>query len=338
MNTGHGSRSPSRETLPFAAAVYRGDDGEDEPSAVDALRVELRNEVRALRGFIARSASKDDLGRELAAIRAALDDLAPAPRRGDGIATLLRARGVEGAAATRLAALARRSPATTLAGQLADALRDTIPLAPFAHAVDGRRIVALVGSSGVGKTTTAAKIAAHARMSGKSVAFVGCDGYRVGALEQLERYGELLGAAVHVARTSSELAAVLEAEESDLVVVDTSGRPPSASAPEWALAARRKEGAPVPVEVILCMPAAVRAADAARIAATFAVLAPTSVCVTKVDETAAPAGLVHAPWAAKRPLALLCSGPRVPEDVTSATPSAVVAAFGAAETGEEGAK
>lgn len=75
------------------------------------------------------------------------------------------------------------------------------------------------------------------------------------------------------------------------------------------------------------MAAATRAADAARIAATFGPLAPTAVCVTKIDETVAPSALVHAPFHSKKPLALMCNGPRVPEDVACATPDAVVEAL-----------
>jgi flagellar biosynthesis protein FlhF len=121
-----------------------------------------------------------------------------------------------------------------------------------------------------------------------------------------------------VARTSAELGAVLDAETADIVFVDSSGRPPTASTPEAALESRRKKGT-VPVEVILCMAAATRAADAARVVATYAPVSPTSVCITKIDETASPSGIIHGPWAAKRPLSVLCHGPRVPEDVAPAT-------------------
>lgn len=330
MNTGYRSRaaSPSRDAQPFASEVYRGGE-EREPSEVDALRIDMRNEVRALRTLISRNSGTQELGRELAAIRAALDDMtagaAPA-KKGDRIGAWLRARGIEGGAAGRIAALAKNSPDEDPAAAIGNAIAEVITLQPWVDDFEGRRIIALIGTSGVGKTTTVAKLAARARMLGKSVALVSCDGYRVGAVGQLERYAELLSARFHVARSAPELAAILEDETADVVFVDTSGRPPTPTAPEAALAARRKKGAPVPVEVVLCMPASIRSADAARVVATFGSLAPTSVCVTKLDETVTPGGLVHAAFAAKRPLTLLCNGPRVPEDVTPATP----ADFGAA--------
>lgn len=330
MNTGHASKNErSRESLPFAAEVYRGEAYEREAREVDALRAELRNEVRALRTLIARGPSPD-LGRELAAIRAALDGIVPAPpKRGDRIATFLRARGIEGGAATRIAALARESQTTDSAG-LMRLLASVISLEPWTEVSAERRVVALVGFSGVGKTTTAAKLAARARLQGQSVALVSGDGFRVGAVDQLERYADLMDASFHVARTSAELTEVLEAETADLVLVDTSGRAPAANTPEAALSSLRSSST-ASVAVLLCMTAATRAADAARIVSTFAPLSLAGVCVTKVDETVAPGGLVHGAWAGKLPLTLIANGPRVPEDLTPADRRAVLAAFGARE-------
>jgi flagellar biosynthesis protein FlhF len=335
MNTGHGSKSQhASETFPFASEAYRSAEPNVRTAELDELRAELRNEVRAIRSHITRLNGTGELGREIAAIRAALEEMAPAPvppKRGDRVASLLRAQGIEGPVAARIAARAKESDAPEVEGKVRSAILEVVTLAPWDDAVEGRRIVAMIGPSGVGKTTTVAKLAARARMSGKSVALVSCDGFRVGAVDQLERYADLLGAAFHVARTAAELATVLEEETADVVFVDTSGRPPTATAPEAALAARRKKGAPVPVEVILCMPASIRPHDAARVVGVFASLAPTSVCVTKLDETAAPSGLVHGPWAAKLPLAVLCGGPRVPEDVSPATPEAFISALGVGE-------
>jgi flagellar biosynthesis protein FlhF len=334
MNTGHGSRNQNTsQALPFAAEVYRTAEPERQSSEIDELRTEMRNEVRALRAHVTRSGSAGtlDLGREIATLRAMLAEMTPAPapaKRGDRIAAFLKARGVEGSAAARITVRAKESLECEPYAKLRSAIAEAVPLAPWNDQAEGRRIVAVVGPSGVGKTTTVAKLAARARVNGKSVALVSCDGFRVGAVDQLERYSELLGATFHVARTSGELAAVLEVETADVVFVDTSGRPPTATAPEAALAARRKKDAPVPVEVILCVPASIRAADAARAMAIFAPLCPTAVCVTKLDETEAPSGIIHGPWAAHCPLAILCSGPRVPEDIGPATPEAVNTALG----------
>lgn len=330
MNTGHGSKGQhATEALPFAAEVYRSTEQPKRSSEIDDLRIEMRNEVRALRAHLTRANGSQELNREIAAIRATLEQMgAPPAKRGDRIAALLRARGIEGQAATRIAARAKDAEGKDPESKVREALKDVLTLSPWKEQTEGRRIVAMVGPSGVGKTTTVAKLAARARMKGQSVALISCDGYRVGAVDQLERYAELLGASFGVARTAGELAALLEEETADVVFVDTSGRPPAATAPEAALAARRKKDAPVHVDVILCVPASIRAADAARVVGVFAPLAPTAVCVTKLDETESPSGLVHGPWAARLPLAVICNGPRVPEDVAPATPDAIAAALG----------
>ncbi|MBX3186741.1 MAG: hypothetical protein KF819_06985 [Labilithrix sp.] len=318
----------SRDVLPFAAEVYsRGETGR-ESREVDALRAELRNEVRALRSLITRGQSPE-LARELAAIRMTLDGIAPAPKkRGDRVATVLRTLGVEGGAATRVATLAKQSDAIDAAGVLR-LVANLVPLEPWVDAAANRRVVALVGLSGVGKTTTAAKLAARARMAGQSVALVSSDGFRVGAFDQLERYAELIDASFHVARSSAELTAVVSAETADLVIVDTAGRTPTATAPEAALPSLRDDGGAI--TTLLCMTAATRATDAARIVSTFAPLGPTGICVTKIDETTAPGGLVHGAWAAKLPLSVLCNGPRVPEDFAPADLRNVLAALGVLE-------
>jgi flagellar biosynthesis protein FlhF len=280
------------------------------------------------------------------------------PRR-DTTAAWVRTVGVEGPMATKLATLVKRAEGSA-AERLRTAIAELVPTAPFWDEASedrardgydrgghpsGPRVVAVVGPSGVGKTTTVAKLAAHARMDGKTVALVSCDGYRVGAVDQLERYAELLSAEMFVARTPVELAEtlddLLERPEGapDMIFVDTSGRPPTTHSPEHALAgwiARARserrdaeavasgEDAPRPtLEVLLCVAASTRANDARALSSTFASVSPTGVVVTKTDETLSPAALLHAPWAAKKPLVCICHGPRVPEDACGATPDAI---------------
>jgi flagellar biosynthesis protein FlhF len=186
-------------------------------------------------------------------------------------------------------------------------------------------MIALVGPSGVGKTTTAAKLAAKARMAGKSVTLVACDTYRVGGTAQLSQYAKLMGAECVTAKTSEELRAIIDSSPSDVVIVDTSGRPPTPDGVEIAVAPQRK-GTPRTRSrhVLLCVPASIRANDAARVARRFGTLSPTSIVVTKLDETETPAGLAHAAFAAKLPVSVLCNGQRVPEDIAPATTVAVV--------------
>lgn len=307
----------TRSAMAFAPQVYRGHEDRVASNEIEALRIELRAEVRALRALVARSDPQRGLALELAQIRAALTEIAPAsPTKRDAISTWLRARGVEGAAARRIATAAKKHDGDDA---LRAAIGDVVRFEPWATSGARRRIVSLVGPSGVGKTTTVAKLAARERMAGKSVALISCDGFRVGAVDQLERYAELLDGWFHVARSGAELARVIAAADEDVIFVDTSGRPPAEDGPETTLAALRKQKKELEITTVLCITANTRAADATRIAATYAAAAPTLACVTKTDETAAPSALLHAPLAAKVPLAIVCNGPRVPEDFEPAT-------------------
>ena len=87
-------------------------------------------------------------------------------------------------------------------------------------------VFALTGPTGVGKTTTTAKLAARAvvRYGADSVALITTDGYRVGAMEQLRIYGKILGVAVHAARDTGDLRVTLSGlKHKRLVLMDTMG-------------------------------------------------------------------------------------------------------------------
>jgi flagellar biosynthesis protein FlhF len=87
-------------------------------------------------------------------------------------------------------------------------------------------VYALTGPTGVGKTTTTAKLAARAvvRYGADSVALITTDSYRIGALEQLRIYGKILGVAVHAARDTGDLRVILSGlKHKRLVLIDTMG-------------------------------------------------------------------------------------------------------------------
>jgi flagellar biosynthesis protein FlhF len=319
----------SRAKGPFAQGAYAGAGlpplaGTDSPAV---LRAELRNEMRTMKTLLGRPAAAppEDLAAELAAMREAIEQLAPTSRKGDAIASLLRTSGIEGAAATAIAQLMRvkKDPPTEIGERFREAAAELVHVTAWPLLSTGRVVIVAVGSTGVGKTTTIAKLAAKAKADGKSVTLVSCDTFRVGATEQIARYAELLGSRFEVARDASELATVLGRVRTDVVLVDTSGRPPTANAPERLLAAGsfRTDAACQGYlrHVLLCMPASIRAVDAARLAKAFSMANPTAIAVTKLDETDVPSGIVHAAFFAKLPISVVCMGQRVPEDIAPAT-------------------
>jgi flagellar biosynthesis protein FlhF len=269
-------------------------------------------ELRSLRAAIGRLAAIPDVSAELDALRGAIAELAPEPK-GRAVHAV-RAAGIEGRVGAELAR-AIANARDDLDDALREAIRDRIAVAPWPIETTRRRAIALVGPAGVGKTTTLAKLAAQARLAGQSVAVVSCDDFRVGAAHQLERYAELLDASFHVARSQADVERVAALERADLVFFDTCGRPPTSASPEMAL--RTMQGA-LERFVLLCLPASTRACDAERAAASWSPMRPSAIAITKIDETRSPSALVHAPAAAKLPLAVLCFGPQVPEDVASA--------------------
>lgn len=325
----------SSQGAPFARSAYvQALPKKSREDEVVRLRTELRTELRTLKNQIARPAPQNDLASELAAVRRALDELTaaagPSPKKKDRGAALVAASCIEGPAAQRLSRAMRASsrgdaPSTEEAWieRLRDALSDIVKAAAYPLASRRRALVAAIGPSGVGKTTTIAKLAARAVTDlGATVELVTCDAFRVGAVDQLARYAELLGARFTSVAEADELSAAIESARADIVFVDTPGQLEDIPAEARAILAQEISGRER--DVLLCLPASIRSVDAEAIAAAFAPLSPTAIAATKLDETTRPAGLVHGIVAAGLPVSTLCFGPRVPEDIAPATVGAML--------------
>jgi flagellar biosynthesis protein FlhF len=316
-------RTEKGKVVPFAAGVYSVPPPTNKGPDIASLRAELKGDIRALKTMLAKTDDSSWLSAEIGALRELLEGMSAAQPRRDRVAAFLQTIGLEGPAAT---VVARSLKGKALDGE---SLRVALPevLKATAWPLDSpRALVALVGSAGVGKTTTAAKLAARARMAKKSVTLIGCDTFRIGAVEQLSRYADLMDASFVTARNADELQNHITGARTDVVIVDTAGRHPTADGVEIALAPSEDRGrfGDRTRHVLLCAPAAIRAADASRLARRYANLGPTGLVITKLDETETPAGLVHAGWAAKLAIAVICNGPRVPEDIAPVNVSGLI--------------
>jgi len=187
--------------------------------------------------------------------------------------------------------------------------------APWLH--EGRHVIALVGPTGVGKTTTLAKIAARAVLEARrKVALLTVDTYRIGATDQLARYGEIMGVPVLVARDRNELRKAADrVKEADLVLVDTAGR----SSPDDVARQGELVRCIPRVQLHLVLSAATGWSELAASADRYRSLLPDRLVFSKLDEASGPGGILSPAVRVGRPVACITDGQRVPEDLHAPT-------------------
>lgn len=204
-------------------------------------------------------------------------------------------------------------------------LRDCIRCEPrIGKPGAGRRIMALAGPPGAGKTTTLVKLAMRFGIGERlSTAIITTDTYRIAAADQLRSYASILGLPCLVVEHAAGLANALdEFRKKDLVLIDT----PGFSAADWDLAAdwARYLLAQEHVDTQLVLSAATRAADAERLLGHWCAFAPQALIFTHLDETEATGGALTAAIASGLPVSFLGTGQSVPEDLEPASAEALL--------------
>lgn len=242
---------------------------------------------------------------------------------------MLHSVGIEGNLAREITAGAAR-PAKkgreALRAWLIERVRERISVQESLIAAKGPRIVACVGPTGVGKTTTLAKLAARAKLDlGRSVGVVSLDTFRVGAVEQWQRYARLIGMPFFAARDEDDFARALASMDTDILLVDTEGHVAGDGAPLQRLGASLEHATGWDTNVMLVVPAWLRGADVDRLVRSYPAPRPTAVVATKLDEATRVGGVLHACLPTNAPLAYLCDGPRVPEDISTPDVESVAA-------------
>lgn len=187
-------------------------------------------------------------------------------------------------------------------------------------------VVALVGATGVGKTTLIAKLAARwvLRHGPRDIALISTDSVRIGAQEQIQTLGRLLGVPAYAIDGAAELAGVLEhLQDKRLVLIDTAGLSPRDQRLEeelTVLAAASKR-----IETSLVLSAAAQAGAIEEAVQRFAPAQPATCMLTKLDEATSLGGALSTLIRARLPVTYVSEGQRVPEDLAPARAHQLIA-------------
>ncbi len=181
------------------------------------------------------------------------------------------------------------------------------------------RVVAMVGPTGVGKTTTIAKLATQAHvLENKNVAFVSLDDHRIGSTTQLRAYAQVLDAPLTTVTQAGGLArAVASHPKADLIFVDTAGLTPSRP-DDFRTLAQQLQRAGEPLDVHLCVAAATRAEELERLVHLYGGTQPSSLLVTKIDEAVAVGSVFGAREQLGLGFSFVTTGQQIPEDIEPA--------------------
>jgi flagellar biosynthesis protein FlhF len=186
-----------------------------------------------------------------------------------------------------------------------------------------RRVVALVGPTGVGKTTTIAKLAANLRLrQHKQVGLVTVDTYRIAAVEQLRTYAEIMDLPMEVVSTPRDMRRALARMNAlDVVLMDTAGRSPHDEIRLQEL--RTMLGEAQADDVHLVLSSAASAESLTKTATHFAGVGTTALILTKLDESTGLGNVLPLLRSSALPLSYVTDGQNVPDDIAAADASAL---------------
>jgi flagellar biosynthesis protein FlhF len=292
---------PISSSKPEAKADAKSEaKAELEGPSVEKMLAPLRSELRSLRALVRASDNNRgaaELRSEIQQLRQLVENLRPSPPT--------------------------TPPPVPATEHDVRAKSQTIPGdAPLVCRSTGR-ILMFVGPTGAGKTTTIAKLAANAALvENKRVQLVTLDTYRVGGIDQIRTFADLIGIPLQIAENPEALAEILADDTYDLTLIDTAGRSPRDTSSIDELA----EVLPhlPPIEVHLVVPAASEAAAIDELAHRYHPLAPKRLLFTKLDEVERSPELAIAPARTRLPITWITTGQAVPEDIEEPTRARVL--------------
>ncbi|TWT53130.1 Flagellar biosynthesis protein FlhF [Rubripirellula amarantea] len=190
---------------------------------------------------------------------------------------------------------------------------------PISTPPGDRRIVALVGPTGVGKTTTVAKLAAGFRLQAKRrVGLLTIDTFRIAAVQQLRAYADIMDLPMEVVESPEQMRPALgRLGDVDLVLIDTAGRSPRSDARIEQLVDFLRNAQPDETHLVLSSTSSVSSIRATLKG--FAPVRPTAAILSKLDEAPQTAGILSALTSSTDhtglPLSYVTTGQQVPDDI-----------------------
>ena len=197
------------------------------------------------------------------------------------------------------------------------------------------RLVALVGPTGVGKTTTIAKLAANYRLREKQrVGLITVDTYRIAAVDQLRTYADIIDLPMEVVSTPREMReAVARLANMDLILMDTAGRSPRDEVKIQELKSMLAEARADEIHLVLSSVSS--PTSLTKTAEQFQQVGTTALILTKLDEATGLGNLLPLVRSCELPLSYLTNGQNVPDDIEPADCRRVARMVLGMETGKQ---
>ncbi len=187
-----------------------------------------------------------------------------------------------------------------------------------------KNVMVLIGPTGIGKTTTLAKIAANVKMKEKrGVEFVTMDGYRIGAREQIERYAKLIGIKCTYTDTGEELNKIILMSKEPLILIDTTGR----SQQDGIKLAEMREFLRLKTihpNFVLAISATTKPKEVRNIFKNFSIFDYDQIIITKNDESDTVGSILSCAIEFKKKIMFCTNGQKVPSNIEKVSKSSLM--------------